>query len=87
MVMYQGEIRNLGISVANIVESTFTITEAKYAVVDSNNVVLLNGDATIDSHNIYTLFSADNVGKYTLVFIYKVGVETLKAKLYIEVNE
>ena len=87
MVMYQGEIRNLGITVANIVESTFTITDAKYAVVDSNNVVLLNGNATIDSHNIYTLFSADNVGKYTLVFIYKVGVETLKAKIFVEVNE
>jgi hypothetical protein len=87
MVIYQGETRNLGITITNSVNSTFTIESADFAVSNSENVVINSGTATIDGHNVYALFNGTTVGEYTLVFIYKVGVEIMKAKLNVEVTE
>ena len=85
MIVYQGEIRNIGLTISNSKIDSFVIDSAQFAISDPNENISIHGDATINGNSIYTLFSADNIGKYNVTFIYKIGPEILKAKLYIDV--
>ena len=87
MVIYKGETRNLGISISNITNNVFIIDSAEYAISNSENIVIDSGTATINGHNIYALIKGDTVGQFTMVFIYKIGVEIMKAKFNVEVVE
>ncbi len=85
MTFHVGEIRQVGIEVINQLQDDFVIDVAEYKVIDQNGAELEQGYPTIEGHKLITLFNANEIGRYYVVFKYHVGPEILKAKIYVEV--
>lgn len=85
MILTQGEVREIGIEVVSQVKQDFIIEAADYVITKTDGTTIESGTATIDGRKILTLFSAQEVGKFYVWFIYRIGPEILKAKIYLEV--
>lgn len=86
MYLQLGEIREIGIEVVSDIKQDFVIDTAEYSIIDSVNNEIDRGYPTIDNHKILTLFPANNLGKYYVIFKYHIGAEIFKAKVYVEVE-
>lgn len=85
MTLLLGEIRTVGIEVINKQGQDFVIDTADFEIHKQDGTLVSCGSATIEGHKILTLFSANEVGKYSCIFTYRIGSETLKARVYVEV--
>lgn len=86
MLLQKGEVRIVGIEVISQVQQDFIIEGAEFAITQKEGVVIEKGVATVDGHKIFTLFSANETGRYLCEFTYRIGPEVLKAKVIVEVR-
>ena len=81
-----GEVRQVGIEVISTVNQSFVIAAADYSIENRESFdVISAGTATIEDYKILTLFAAASVGKFQVVFTYRIAAEILKAVVYIDV--
>jgi hypothetical protein len=85
MLLQKGEVRIVGIEVISQVQQDFIIEGAEFAITQDGEVIE-KGEATVDGHKIFTLFSANETGRYLCEFTYRIGPEVLKAKVIVEVR-
>jgi hypothetical protein len=85
VIIRKGEVRQIGIEVLSQVKQDFVITSADYKITDINGNEVENGSAMVDNKRISTLFSGLNIGAFYCDFIYRIGPEILKARIYVEV--
>jgi hypothetical protein len=86
MILTEGEVREVGIEVINQAGDDFEISTANYVIYTRDETSVTSGTATIDDHKILTLFSANTQGQFFVEFTYQIASETLKAKVFVEVN-
>lgn len=86
MIIFQGEIRLIGIEVTSKTTQDFVIEAAEYSITDSSNVEIDSGFPDIDGHKISALFNATNKGGFYVIFKYHIGPEILKARVSVEVR-
>jgi len=84
--MQQGEVREVGIEVINLLGQEFIIVAADYQIVREDGTVIETGQPAINGHKLIMLFTANQQGKFYVIFKYHIGPEILKAKIYVEVN-
>ena len=87
MYLRKGEVREVGIEVFNELGQDFEIETAEYEVVDTQERTIDKGYADIKGHRILALFSAQERGRFYMVFTYRIGPEILKAKIFLEVKK
>ena len=80
-----GEIRSVGIEVFNLQNQEFEISVAEYEILDEEKNIIDRGIPTIDRNRIFTLFNAEERGKYNVVFKYHIEPEVLIANVEVEV--
>ena len=86
MVIFDGEVRQIGIEVISNTGQEFVIDAAEYSVEDSDGTEIENGLPAIDGHKITMLFTASGTGVFFVIFKYHIGPEILIAKIDVEVR-
>lgn len=86
MYLQLGEIREVGIEVTSNVKQDFVIEVAEYQIIKQDGTEIDKGYPTIDNHKILTLFSANEVGQFYVIFKYHIASEIFKAKVHMEVK-
>ena len=80
MVIYQGEVRLIGIEIINRHRQEFEIEAAEYEILGIDGTRIDHGCPTIDGKKIMTLFTGVEKGMFRIMFKYHIGPEILKAK-------
>ncbi|WP_461206936.1 hypothetical protein [Clostridium sp. DL1XJH146] len=86
MYVTQGEVREVGIEINNLLGQDFTIDASEYEILKTDGDVIETGQPTMDGHKLIALFSATEKGRFYVWFKYHIGPEILKAKILVEVN-
>lgn len=84
--MQLGEVREVGIEVISNLGEAFLIEDSKFEITTARGTFINKGVPTVEHHKIITLFDANEVGSYVVIFTYHIGPETLKAKISVEVR-
>lgn len=84
--MLQGEVREVGIEVIKQEGNDFEISAADYQITKYDGTTIEAGQPVINDHKLIVLFSANDIGKFYVIFKYHVGPEILKAKILVEVS-
>lgn len=85
MVVYLGEIREIGIEVINKLSEDFVIEAAEYQITKKDGTEIEKGYPSIDNHKLLALFNAIEKGPFYIIFKYHIGPEILKSKVLVEV--
>lgn len=88
MLLYLGETSFVYTEVSSIAGAIFTISSSTYTIYDcSDDSIVVTGNALINDHIVYALWTPIKIGTYVVNFDYVVGSETRTSRQVIEITE